>query len=122
VSGGFHLELEMTKEPGTKRFCSRQSITQKTTRIKAKVCWKEKVLKNGIFLKNSLSLSTKPWRQTKQSCCCKQTNNRGEINIKSGPHFQTMQLKLKQGEKIAESQEKVRDGEDVNKRERERER
>jgi hypothetical protein len=36
VSGGFHLELEMTKEPGTKGFCSRQSITQKTTRIKAK--------------------------------------------------------------------------------------
>jgi hypothetical protein len=65
----------------------------------------------------SLSLSTKPWRQTKQSCCCKQANNRREINIKSSPHFQTMQLK--QGEKIAESQEKVRDdGEDVNERER----
>jgi hypothetical protein len=77
VSGGFHLELEMTEEPGTKGFCSRQSITQKTTRIKAKVCWK-KYWKMGFSLRTLslyLSLSTKPWRQTiKQPCCCKQTN------------------------------------------------
>ncbi len=119
VSGGFHLELEMTKEPGTKGFCSRQSITQKTTRIKAKVCWKEKVLKNGIFLKNSISLSLHQTMETDQTILLLQTDKQLKRNQhKSCPHFQTMQLK--QREKIAESQEKVRDdGEDVNERERE---
>ncbi len=88
VSGGFHLELEMTKEPGTKGFCSRQSITQKTTRIKAKVCWKEKVLKNGIFLKNSISLSLHQTMETDQTILLLQTDKQSKRNQhKSCPHF-----------------------------------
>jgi len=87
-SGGFHLELEMTKEPGTKGFCSRQSITQKTTRIKAKVCWKEKVLKNGIFLKNSISLSLHQTMETDQTILLLQTDKQSKRNQhKSCPHF-----------------------------------